>query len=71
MERVRTVLRKRDQLIALTKPANFPAYEASSRLTPAAMRPIERSESALRAALNAVSAATVTPGASPGRSALP
>jgi hypothetical protein len=37
----------------------------SSRLTPAAMRPNERRESAFRAAANAVSAATVTPGASP------
>ena len=34
-------------------------------LTPAAMRPNEISESALRAAFNAISAATVKPGASP------
>ena len=38
---------------------------ASSLLTPAAIRPNERRESALRAAANAVSPATVTPGASP------
>src|SRR5947208_6714051 len=37
----------------------------SSRLTPAAIRPNERRESAFRAAVNAVSAATVTPLASP------
>jgi len=37
----------------------------SSRLTPATMRPNEIRESAFRAAVNAVSAATVTPGASP------
>jgi hypothetical protein len=37
----------------------------SSRLTPAAIRPNERRESAFRAAANAVSAATVTPRASP------
>src|SRR4029077_14711709 len=37
----------------------------SSRLTPAAIRPNERRDSAFRAAANAVSAATVTPGASP------
>jgi hypothetical protein len=38
---------------------------SSSRLTPAAIRPNERRERAFRAAANAVSAATVTPGASP------
>jgi hypothetical protein len=41
------------------------AWALSSRLTPAAIRPNERSESAFRAAANAVSAATVTPGAWP------
>src|SRR5919201_2352328 len=40
-------------------------WSANSRLTPAAMRPNEIRESAFRAAANAVSAATVTPGASP------
>jgi hypothetical protein len=43
---------------------------SSSRLTPAAIRPNERRESAFRAAANAVSAAAVTPGAWPRRSAL-
>jgi hypothetical protein len=36
-------------------------WALSSRLTPAAIRPNERSESAFRAAANAVSAAAVTP----------
>jgi hypothetical protein len=41
------------------------SWGSSSRLTPAAIRPNERSESAFRAAANAVFAAAVTPGASP------
>jgi hypothetical protein len=47
------------------------SWGSSSRLTPAAIRPNERSESAFRAAANAVFAAAVTPGASPRASGLP